>query len=142
MTLVILDTNVVSELMKPTPDPAVQNWLSLQEGNTLVTTVVTSSEISFGLARLPDGTRKGQLETAFRAFVGQEGIVPVLDLTEEAATRSGQMRASRQSRGQPITLGDALIAGIASHAQAILATRNVRDFDFLGLTMVNPWAEN
>ena len=141
MTLVILDTNVVSELMKPQPDAAVQEWLARQDDKILVTTAVTVSEIVFGLARLPDGSRKVHLESAFRAFVGPDGIIPVLDLTEDAATTSGQMRGTRQSLGHPITLGDALIAGIANVTQSILATRNVKDFADLGLTVVNPWME-
>lgn len=139
MTLVILDTNIVFELMKPQPDAAVRHWLDRQEGNTLVTTIVTLSEITFGIALLPEGSRKERLKSAFRTFVGPDGIIPVLELNEDAANRSGQIRASRQSQGQPITLADALIAGIASATQSALATRNVRDFDNLGLAVVNPW---
>jgi hypothetical protein len=141
MTLIILDTNVVSELMKPQPDAAVQEWMARQDDKILVTTAVTVSEIMFGLTRLPDGSRKVHLELAFRAFVGPDGIIPVLDLKEDAATRSGQMRATRQSLGHRITLGDALIAGIASLTQSVLATRNVKDYADLGLTVVNPWME-
>jgi predicted nucleic acid-binding protein len=141
MTLIILDTNVVSELMRPQPDAAVQEWLARQDDKILVTTAVTVSEIMFGLASLPEGSRKVHLELAFRAFVGPDGIIPVLDLKEDAATRSGQMRATRQSLGHPITLGDALIAGIANVTQSVLATRNVKDFADLGLTVVNPWME-
>ena len=139
MTLIILDTNVVSELMKPQPDAAVQEWMARQEDKILATTAVTVSEIMFGLTRLPDGSRKVHLELAFRAFVGPDGIIPVLDLKEDAATRSGQMRATRQSLGHPITLGNALIAGIANVTQSVLATRNVKDYADLGLTVVNPW---
>lgn len=141
MTLIILDTNVVSELMKPQPDAAVQEWMARQDDKILVTTAVTVSEIMFGLTRLPDGSRKVHLELAFRAFVGPDGIIPVLDLKEDAATRSGQMRATRQSLGHPITLGNALIAGIANVTQSVLATRNVKDYADLGLTVVNPWME-
>jgi predicted nucleic acid-binding protein len=141
MTLIILDTNVVSELMKPQPDAAVQEWMARQEDKILATTAVTVSEIMFGLTRLPDGSRKVHLELAFRAFVGPDGIIPVLDLKEDAATRSGQMRATRQSLGHPITLGNALIAGIANVTQSVLATRNVKDYADLGLTVVNPWME-
>jgi len=141
MTLIILDTNVVSELMKPQPDAAVQEWMARQDDKILVTTAVTVSEIMFGLTRLPDGSRKVHLELAFRAFVGPDGIIPVLDLKEDAATRSGQMRATRQSLGHPITPGNALIAGIANVTQSVLATRNVKDYADLGLTVVNPWME-
>ncbi len=141
MTLIILDTNVVSELMKPQPDAAVHEWMARQDDKILVTTAVTVSEIMFGLTRLPDGSRKVHLELAFRAFVGPDGIIPVLDLKEDAATRSGQMRATRQSLGHPITLGNALIAGIANVTQSVLATRNVKDYADLGLTVVNPWME-
>jgi len=141
MTLIILDTNVVSELMKPQPDAAVQEWMARQDDKILVTTAVTVSEIMFGLTRLPDGSRKVHLELAFRAFVGPDGIIPVLDLKEDAATKSGQMRATRQSLSHPITLRDALIAGIANVTQSVLATRNVKDYADLGLTVVNPWIE-
>ncbi|CAN1533697.1 VapC Predicted nucleic acid-binding protein, contains PIN domain [Caulobacteraceae bacterium] len=123
------------------PDAAVQEWMARQDDKILVTTAVTVSEIMFGLTRLPDGSRKVHLELAFRAFVGPDGIIPVLDLKEDAATRSGQMRATRQSLGHPITLGNALIAGIANVTQSVLATRNVKDYADLGLTVVNPWME-
>jgi len=80
--MIVLDTNVVSELMKPTPDAAVANWLARLTDPALATTAVTVSEIAYGLHRLPAGRRRQGLTDRFAAFVGGTGGLPVLDLTE------------------------------------------------------------
>jgi toxin FitB len=128
MSIIILDTNVVSELMKPNPDRVVQAWMASLVNVTLATTVVTITEIAFGLSRLPSGTRRNGLFAAFRALAGEDGSLPVLQLTNAAAFAAGQMRAVGETSGFMATIADMMIAGIA-------------DFAGLAVVVVNPWAK-
>ena len=134
--MIVLDTNVVSELMKPAPDTAVRDWLKQLGDRPLSTTAVTISEIEFGLRRLPDGRRRQALSANFETFLD---ALTVLVLDEPAAREAGRLRALREAAGLPLQPSDMLIAGIASAAGAALATRNVRDFEGLRLEVIDPW---
>ena len=134
--MIVLDTNVVSELMKPVPDPRVRDWLAGLADIALVTTAVTVAEIEYGLQRLPQGRRRDDLATAFDVLIGALSVLPLDDV---AARYAGQMRARCEAAGLPGQAMDMLIAGIAAAAGASLATRNVADFAALPLEVVDPW---
>jgi len=135
--VIVLDTNVVSELMKAAPSEAVRDWLTGVDDRFLTTIAVTVAEIEFGLRRLPAGRRRAELEARFQAFTAAIGVLP---LDELAATRAGRMRADRESAGLSSHPSDMMIAGIAAAAGAALATRNVKDFAGLDLDVRDPWA--
>ncbi len=137
--MVVLDTNVVSELMKATPDGQVHKWLLSLGEMPLTTTAVTAAEIEYGLQRLPAGKRRTDLRDRFAALLE---ALTVLPLDEIAARRAGQLRAERDAKGMPSTVSDMLIAGIAAAANAQLATRNARDFEGLHLPVIDPWRAN
>lgn len=134
--MIVLDTNVVSELMKPKPEEQVHKWL-LSLGDThLTTTAISVSEIEYGLQRLPDGRRKAELQDRFAALIE---ALTVLVLDDIAARRAGQLRAKRDVSGMPTTASDMMIAGIVTSVGATLATRNIKDFETLPIQLIDPW---
>lgn len=135
--MIVLDTNVVSELMRPAPEAAVQRWLAGLGAQPLVTTAVTVAEITFGLERLPHGARRADLETRFAALAASLNVIAIDD---RVARIAGAFMALRQTQRAPATLADMLIAGAASTLGATLATRNETDFAGLPLVIANPWA--
>lgn len=137
--MIVLDTNVVSELMRASIDPLRSRWLVAQEEIPLATTSITVMEVAYGLARLPDGNRRKGLERRFEAFVEMGKGLAVLDLDANAARLAGQLRARRDAFGHPSSQADMMIAGICVLNSAVLATRNVRDFEQVGLELVNPF---
>ncbi len=133
--MIVLDTNVLSELMKARPDAQVGVWMqSIDE--TVATTAITVMEIEYGLRRLPDGRRKVDLGHRFAALAT---VLTVMPLDDIAAYRAGQFRALREAEGFAPHPSDMMIAGIAASAEARLATRNVKDFQGLPLQLVDPW---
>jgi predicted nucleic acid-binding protein len=138
--VILLDTNVLSELMRPVPDLRLRPWLSSARPTPLATSAVSIAEIVFGLSRLPDGRRQNELAERFELLLVGPPALPVLGLDEQAARLSGEFRAVRESRGLGAAVSDMMIAGIAVANGARLATRNTRDFTGLPLTVVDPWA--
>ncbi len=134
--MIVLDTNVISELMKVHPDPQVGEWLARTGDEPLTTTAVTVSEIAFGLQRLAPGRRKDDLHARFEAFTS---ALTVLPLDEPAAREAGRLRALREAQGLPTQASDMMIAGITLMASATLATRNTRDFTHLPIPLIDPW---
>lgn len=134
--MIVLDTNVVSELMKPSPDDSVRDWLARLGDAPLTTTAVTIAEIEFGLQRLPDGRRKADLSARFEAFAS---ALIVLPLDAPAAREAGRLRAIREAAGLRSQPSDMMIAGIAAAAGAALATRNIRDFESVSIQLIDPW---
>lgn len=134
--MIVLDTNVVSELMKPSPDPQVYRWLGGLGDQSLTTTAVTVAEIEFGLQRLPVGQRRSALFASFETLVA---ALTVLPLDDAAARAAGRLRAMREAAGLSSPPSDMMIAGIAAVAGAALATRNSRDFGGLPLEVIDPW---
>jgi toxin FitB len=136
--VIVLDTNVVSELMRPAPNAAVVTWLRTYPARDLVTTAVTVAEVRYGIARRPMGRRRAALEAAadeaFDTFAEQ-----VLPFDLDAANRYNDVVITRERAGVPISALDAQIAAICLSTSAQLATRNTADFDAIGLTVVNPW---
>lgn len=136
--MIVLDTNVVSELMRPSPATAVVAWLGQQARGSLTTTAVTVAEIGFGLARLPAGRRATQLQEVaadvLAAFPGQ-----VLAFDASAAALYGEIAAARERSGYPVDALDAQIAAICRSCGAPLATRNTKDFVDTGVELLDPW---
>jgi predicted nucleic acid-binding protein len=138
--VILLDTNVVSELMRPVPAPRVDQWIAGQEPGTMALSVITLAEILYGIERLPDGRRRTDLAARFRVFLdlGFGGAVHAVD--PGTAEQYAAIRAARDAAGRPMTSFDALIAATARVHAAALATRNTGDFAGCGLELVNPWA--
>ena len=138
--MIVLDTNIVSELMRATPAPAVLTWLQQTSSAGLYTTSVTVAEIRYGIARLPDGRRKHDLHQAadeiFAAFPRQ-----VLPFDLAAAIAYADVVASREAGGNPISGFDGQIAAICRSQVATLATRNIKDFIDTGISLIDPWQE-
>lgn len=136
--MIVLDTNVVSEIMRAVPDPGVSGWLRQHPPGTLRTTAVTVAEIRYGIARLPAGRRQTALLQAageiFAAFSEQ-----VLPFDHAAAQAYADVVAGREKAGSPIDGFDAQIAAICRVNRAALATRNGKDFVDTGVTIVDPW---
>lgn len=136
----MLDTNVVTELMRPTPDLKLRAWLVGLGATPLATSAVTIAEIVFGLARLPEGKRRSDLMERFDAMIFGPTTVPVLGLDAQAGRLAGEFRALRESLGLGSSPSDMMIAGVAMANGASLATRNVDDFSGLPISVVNPWS--
>ena len=139
--MIILDTDVLSDLMRPARDPAVVGWLDQQSRFSVWSTSITVLEIRFGIALLPFGARRTQLERAFERTVEEkieERIVPFDTIAAEA---TAILMAERRQRGSPGELRDTMIAGIAIARRATLATRNGRHFADLPVSVVNPWMD-
>jgi predicted nucleic acid-binding protein len=137
--MIVLDTNVVSELMRAAPDPTVFAWVDEQPWGTLYVTAIVEAEILSGIASLPDGRRQQGLAAAARDLFEQDFRDRILPFGRTAAACYAEVFAMRRVSGRPLAGFDGLIAAIALAAGATLATRNVSDFDGLGLALVNPW---
>ncbi len=135
----VLDTNVVSELMRAAPESAVLNWLDAQPSSELWLTAVVAAELMFGVARLPEGGRKQQLAHNVAAMLEQDFAGQVLAYDLAAASIYAELVAQRERTGRPIAMADAQIAAICLAHGASLVTRNEKDFDGLGLMVINPW---
>jgi toxin FitB len=137
--MIVLDTNVVSELMRPDPAPQVAAWIRERDRRELRTTVITLAEIRFGIARLPDGRRKqallGAADEIFLSFDDQ-----VLPFDAAAAEQYAVIASARERSGKPIPGFDALIAAVCRSRGAALATRNLPDFGGTGIELVDPWS--
>jgi predicted nucleic acid-binding protein len=136
--MIILDTNVLSALMRQTPEPEVVAWLDQQPRTSIWTTSITLLEIRFGLQILATGKRRIALIQAF------EELLQVIDnriasFDADAAEQASTLMASRQKKGRPGDLRNTMIAGIALAHRATLATRNTTHFDDLSTPLINPW---
>ena len=137
--MIVLDTNVVSEVLKPQPDARVVAWLESLTDDVAIT-AVTLAELLAGLRRLPDGRRKdgltSQVETAIRPY-RDTGAIIAFDAA--AASRYADILAVREDAGLPIATGDAQIAAICRAQDAVCATRNTKDFANTGIALIDPW---
>lgn len=137
--MIVLDTNVVSEFMLPKPDARVTRWLDLQPASSLWTSSVTVFEVRFGLATMPAGRRRTALMASFENWLNQVVQQRIVTYDETAARSAAELAAERQRRGRPGDLRDTMIAGIVLASHATLATRNVKHFDDMVPSIVNPW---
>ena len=138
--MIVLDTNVVSEIMRTKPEPAVLAWLDAQSTGELWLTSIVAAELMFGVARLPDGVRKRQLAQAVQVTLEEDFAGRVLPFDLASASVYADLCAARQRVGLPIAMADAQIAAICIAHGTLLATRNRVRFEGLGLTIVDPWA--
>ena len=139
--MVVLDTNVVSELMRDDPHADVLVWLDDQPTRELFVTAVTEAEVRTGIAFLPEGRRRrGIAEAADHAFGGLFAG-RVLPFDSDAARAYAEIAATWRAAGRPVSQADGQIAAIARSRGMAVATRNVRDFADMGIDLINPWAD-
>ena len=139
--MIILDTNVLSALMRTNPEAVVVEWLDRQPADSVWLSSITVFETRFGLALLPKGRRRSGLEGAFGRVLTEDLANRVLDFDSMAAATAVQLAADRQKAGRAVDLRDTLIAGIALARRATIATRNTKHFEGLDVPVVNPWGE-
>lgn len=137
----VVDTNVVSEIMRPMPEPAVEVWVAGREAFGLFLTAISEAELRLGLATMPTGRRRdgllAGLERMFRTgFAGR-----ILPFDSDAARAYEEIVAARRAAGRPVSQSDSQIAAIARSRGMAVATRNVRDFEGAGVTVVDPWGD-
>ena len=137
--MIVLDTNVLSELTRPTPDPKVLAWIEMQAADGLVTTAITRGEMLYGAHILRPGQRRDALLSEVRAIFSVDMAGRVLPYDEAAADAHAEIAARRRALGRPSSQSDLMIAGIVHSLGATLATRNTRDFEDCGITLVDPW---
>ena len=137
--MIILDTNVLSELMRPKPSPRVVAWVAKQSGTELFTTAITETEIFYGIELLAKGKRREELLEAAEAMFAEDLAGRIFSFESDAARDFSRIAAQRRALGRPISHADAQIAAIAQVRRAKLATRNVADFRDCGLDVVDPW---
>jgi predicted nucleic acid-binding protein len=138
--MIILDTNVVSELMKPGPDPSVHAWVKKRMRTELFTTSISEAEIFYGIELLRPGKRRETLTVSAEAMFAQEFEGRILGFESGAARNFSRILAQRRAIGRPMSYADAQIAAIAQLFGATIATRNVADFRDCGVDLVDPWA--
>jgi predicted nucleic acid-binding protein len=138
--VIVLDTNVISELMRLEPHPAVVAWIAAQPNATLCTTSINKAEILYGIVALPEGRRRATLLAAAEAMFAEDLADRVIPFDGAAAARYGEIVTMRRRAGRPIEAFDALIAATALAAEAGIATRDVAGFEGVGLTLIDPWA--
>jgi toxin FitB len=139
--MIILDTNVLSELMRPKPFANVLRWMEKQPEMELFTTSITEAEIFYGIEILPKGKRRELLTAVAEAVFAEDFSGRVFGFDSEAARVFSKIMSSRRASGRPISQSDAQIAAIAKVARAKLATRDIDDFEQCGIDVVNPWKE-
>ena len=138
--MIILDTNVLSALMRVVPEAVVVQWLDQQPAESVWITSITLFETRLGLALLPKGRRRQALERAFGQLLEEDLENRVLEFDRGAADQAAVLAATRRKAGQPVDMRDTMIAGIALARRAALATRNVKDFRDLKVQVIDPWA--
>ena len=139
--MIILDTNVLSELMKPAPLRRVALWVAARSARSLYVTTITQAEILHGVLLLPSGRRRKAIETAAISMFEEEFAGRVLAFGSDAAASYARIAADRRRAGRPISHFDAQIAAIALANGASVATRNVDDFADCGVEVINPWTD-
>ena len=137
--MIVLDTNVISELMRAEPHPRVFAWVGAQPRNTLYTTSINQAEILYGISVLPEGRRRDALVATAEAVFAEELANRILPFQGLSAAHYATIVMRRRVAGNPIEGFDALIAATALAAGAAVATRDVKGFEGCGLTVINPW---
>ena len=137
--MIILDTNILSAVMREVPDPIIVEWLDSQARESIWTTAITVFEIRLGLAILEKGKRWERLECTFQLALEEVLEGRVLPFDEASAMASADMAAKRRRKGITVDMRDTQIAGIAISKRSTLATRNTKDFQELTVPVINPW---
>lgn len=139
--MIVLDTNVLSEALKPVPSGIVLRWLAAQAPSAVFTTTITLGEVLYGIEALPLGKRRMRLLAAVEKMFAEQFAGRILPFDEDAARLFARIVASRNAEGRPISQLDAMIAAIARFHRAAVATRNTADFEHCGIQVIDPWAE-
>ena len=139
--MIVLDTDVASSLMRPNRDPRLVSWLDACPPESMWLTAVTVYELRYGVEALPEGRRRDELDRAINRALTDDFGGRVLPLDEAAAAIAASLAVSRKRQGRPIEIRDTLIAGIVLSRKAELATRNIRHFRDLDVSVVDPFAE-
>ncbi len=137
--MMLLDTNVISELVRPSPNPAVVTFLGRQPADAMFTAAICEAEMHYGLARLPPGRRRDDLTTRIRTFLATGFQARILPFDSACAALYGKIRSDRETAGKPIAVEDGMIAATARAHGAIVVTRNVADFQDCGVEIASPW---
>lgn len=137
--MIVLDTNVLSELMRIEPDLKVLGWVDAQPSMDLAISAVTVAEILHGIARLPFGKRKQKLEAHAMAMFEEDFAGRILPFDAHAAVEYATLVSDAEAKGRAASMADAQIAAICRSHGAPIATRNVRDFEYSGVRVINPW---
>ncbi len=137
--MIVLDTNVLSELMRREPSPTVITWIEARATASLFTTTVTQAEILYGIRLMPSGKRRSEIEEAAHEMFRADFAGRVLPFDQDAAQAYAKIAASRRQAGRPITQFDAQIAAIALSRDGAVATRNIADFEGCGPDLIDPW---
>ncbi|TAJ48940.1 MAG: type II toxin-antitoxin system VapC family toxin [Herbiconiux sp.] len=137
--MIIVDTNVISEIVHSRGDPKIVDWLNRQPPNELSTTAVTIAELLYGVAVMPRGVRRAELSMKIARAVTAMFDERVLPFDSDAALEYADILATRKRIGRPMKTLDAQIAAIARSTDSVVATRNVRDFEQVGVPIVDPW---
>jgi hypothetical protein len=137
--VIVLDTNVLSEVLLPTPSDVVLKWLAAQPRSDVFTTTITLAEILYGVGALPIGKRRARLLAAVEKMFAEQFEARIVPFDEDAARLFATIVAARDKAGRPISQFDAMIAATARLHRASVATRNTADFEGCGITVVNPW---
>jgi toxin FitB len=137
--MVVLDTNVISEVIKPDPSEKVTGWLARERPSNIFTTAITQAELLYGIELMPQGRRRSALKAAVVRILTEVLVDRILPFDSDAAQVYARIAASRRAMGKPIAEPDAQIASISYSRGAVLATRNVGDFEHCGIKVLNPW---
>lgn len=137
--MIILDTNVISELLQHVPNAVVASCIDQHPDDEIYITAITVAELLYGAARLPDGRRKQAFTTKVRKIINEGFEDQILPFDKEAATHYAHIYATRRRAGRPVGMADAQIAAVCRQFSAALVTRNVKDFEHTGVEVVNPW---
>jgi toxin FitB len=137
--MIVIDTNVLSEIMKPNPDPDVLSWVDSVPALQTAITAVTVAEVLYGIGRLPDGARRRKLMTAAEKIFDEDFRNRIFVFDADAAVEYATLVVEREAAGLPISMADGQIAAVCRVHNCTLATRNVRDFEGTGVTAINPW---
>lgn len=137
--MIVLDTDVISELMRPHADKTVLAWIDEQPVDEIYLTAVTAAELRYGAARLPDGRRRADLIDRVRLTLEEDFAGRILPFDDDAAAHYADIVVERERRGMVISMADAQIAAICRSHSADLATRNTKDFAHTGISLIDPW---
>ena len=137
--MIVLDTNVISELLRPAPAKQVEAWLSAQDGGTVYFTAVGEAELRHGVALLPAGRRRTALSMAIEGILEEDFRNRILPFDRAAASAYAAIAAKRRAAGRPISQFDCQIAAIARAHEAAVATRNTGDYEGCGIEVIDPW---
>lgn len=139
--MIILDTNVISELLRPAPEPKVEHWLSAQDGLNVYLTSISEAELRYGLAIMGNGKRRAALVDAVDRILREDLAGRILPFDSDAAQSYATIASARRAVGRPIAQADCQIASIAHACGATVATRNTPDFEGCDVDLINPWTD-